>query len=330
MSGCRFPEREEDLPLTVVADGLAFPEGPVALPEGDMAVAEIAAGRITRLGPDGRRSCVAQIGGGPNGLALVPGARLVICNNGGCFSWTRHDDGRLVPHRRSPDYDGGRIEVLDLATGRWERLYDRADGLPLLAPNDLVCDELGGFWFSDHGLPSSTSAEREGQGICYGRLDGSGVGRVWRLESPNGVGLSPDGRTLYAAETFTGRLWAATVEGPGQLGRRWIVSELGQNGKRLLDSLKVEAGGAVVVAGVLTGGLVRVEPASGAWAETRMPDPVTTNLCFTGTDLKMLHVTLSSSGRLVRLAWPQAGLPPAHCAPAGKAAACPLERNHHE
>jgi gluconolactonase len=299
------------LRLAVVAEGLAFPEGPVALEDGDIVVAEIAAGRVSRLSRDGRRSCVAQLGGGPNGLALGPGTRLVICNNGGCFTWTRRGGG-LVPHRRSPDYDGGRIEILDLASGRWERLYDRADGLPLSAPNDLVCDAMGGFWFSDHGLPDSTPAEREGQGICYARLDGSRINRVWRLESPNGVGLSPDGRTLYAAETFTGRLWAARVEGPGQLGTRRIVAELGHSGQRLLDSLKVEASGAVVVAGIMTGGLVRVTPDDGAWTEYRMPDPVTTNLCFAGADLKMLYVTLSSSGRLARLRWPHAGLSLAH------------------
>ena len=57
--------------LTIVAQGLRFPEGPVALSDGSVVVAEVAAGRITRVGADGATSVVAQPGGGPNGFACT-------------------------------------------------------------------------------------------------------------------------------------------------------------------------------------------------------------------------------------------------------------------
>ena len=54
--------------LRILAKGLRFPEGPVALPDGSVAVVEIAAARITRIGPDGATSTIAEVPGGPNGM----------------------------------------------------------------------------------------------------------------------------------------------------------------------------------------------------------------------------------------------------------------------
>jgi gluconolactonase len=39
-----------------------------------------------------------------------------------------------------------------------------------------------------------------------------------------------------------------------------------------------------------------------------MPDPITTNICFGGTDLRTAYITLSASGRLATMEWPIAGL----------------------
>ena len=64
--------------MEVIADGLRFPEGPVALPDGSVVLTEIAAGRITRIAPDGSKSTVAETGGGPNGLALGPDGTLYL------------------------------------------------------------------------------------------------------------------------------------------------------------------------------------------------------------------------------------------------------------
>src|SRR5262245_57264030 len=82
---CDHPQRERTSlmtsPLTEIASGLAFPEGPVMLPDGAVIVVEIARGCVTRINPKGRKTVVATPGGGPNGAALGPDGRLYVCNN---------------------------------------------------------------------------------------------------------------------------------------------------------------------------------------------------------------------------------------------------------
>src|SRR6187549_2674514 len=126
-----------------IASGLRFPEGPVAMADGSVLVVEIAAGRITRVTPDGSKQTVAEPGGGPNGLAIGPDGLLYICNNGG-FGWVE-EGGFLRPHGTAADYEGGRIERVDLATGAVETLYRSGDfGCELRGPNDIVFDAQGG------------------------------------------------------------------------------------------------------------------------------------------------------------------------------------------
>ncbi len=210
-----------------VADGLRFPEGPVWLPDGSIVLVEIAAGRITRIAADGSRSVVATPGGGPNGLAIGPDGALYCCNNGG-FNW-HEAAGFLAPHGQADDYSGGRIERIDLATGKVEPLFADGDfGCSLRGPNDIVFDGEGGFWFTDHG--KTRTRERDVTGIFYAKADGSHLAEiVFPSENPNGVGLSPDRRTLYAAETYTCRLMKFTITAPGEVD---ATAGLGGRGHR--------------------------------------------------------------------------------------------------
>jgi gluconolactonase len=59
-------------PFREVASGLGYPEGPVYRPDGSVLVVEISAGCLSRIAPDGNRTVVAQLGGGPNGAAIGP------------------------------------------------------------------------------------------------------------------------------------------------------------------------------------------------------------------------------------------------------------------
>ena len=64
--------------VALVTEGLRFPEGPVALPDGRVLLVEIARGTITEVGLDGTQRIVATPGGGPNGAALGPDGALYI------------------------------------------------------------------------------------------------------------------------------------------------------------------------------------------------------------------------------------------------------------
>src|SRR5689334_10049335 len=132
-----------------LAEGLEFPEGPVALGDGAVLLVEIAGGALTRIAADGTKSVAARTGGGPNGAALGPDGKCYVANNGG-FEWHR-EAGRIRPVMQAKDYSGGRIERVDLKTGAVEVLYRACGEVPLKGPNDLVFDAHGGFYFSDLG-----------------------------------------------------------------------------------------------------------------------------------------------------------------------------------
>ena len=189
-----------------ITDGLLFPEGPIAMPDGTVLVVEIARGTLTRVFPDGRKEIVAETGGGPNGAAIGPDGKCYVCNNGG-FKWKVEPNGNRRSIAQSDDYVSGRIERVDLDTGTVEVLYDACDGRPLKGPNDIVFDRSGGFWFTDLGKVREREIDRGG--IYYARTDGSLVREVVHpFLTANGIGLAPDEKTLYVAETEGGRLWS--------------------------------------------------------------------------------------------------------------------------
>lgn len=292
----------------VLAENLQFPEGPIALADGSVLVVEIARGTLTRVW-HGRTEVVAHLGGGPNGAALGPDGAVYVCNNGG-FEW-RRINGELLPVRAAADYTTGRIERVNLATGRSERVYDAFEGTRLGGPNDLVFDAQGGMWFTDTG--KSFAHQRDHSALFYARPDGSQLHRaVYPALSLNGVGLSPDERTVYAADTEPGRLWALELEAPGKLlprapgmSRGRVVATL--PGHQMLDSLAVEADGRVCVATLLNGGIT-VFAADGSCEHVPFPDRITTNICFGGAQLRDAYITLSGSGRLIKVRWPRPGL----------------------
>ena len=294
--------------LELVAEGLEFPEGPVAMADGSVLVVEIKGRRITRVLADGRKEVLAETGGGPNGLAIGPDGALWIADNGGSFSW--HEQmGLTVPGPTPPGHEGGSIRRFDFASGRLETVWESCDGRRLVGPNDLVFDSSGGLWFTDHGC--TTADGRRFGALCYASADGPGVSRQRDgLLSPNGVGLSPDERILYVADTWLQRLWAFDVEAPGVLappglapGR--VVANLPDY--QLLDSLAVEAGGRVCVATIVNGGITAIAP-DGSFEHVPVPDPVCTNICFGGADLRDAWITASGTGRLYKARWPRPGL----------------------
>lgn len=295
-----------------VADGLRFPEGPVALANGTVLVSEIAAGQISSIAPGGRRQVIARTGGGPNGLAAGPGGMLFSCNNGG-FAWSERD-GRLMPAGRSSDNAGGRIDRIDPVHGRVEMLYGSAKGLKLSAPNDLVFDGQGGFYFTDHG--HVTDQAQEHGSVWYARADGREIRQILgRLSAPNGIALSPDGRTLYVALTLERQVLAFTILAPGRVTptdafAAPIAADL--PGRRYIDSMKVEADGSLCMAMLVEGGVRTFVPFGQEIGFVPVPDFIVTNLCFGGSDMRDAWICAGTTGRLFRVRWPGPGLRLAH------------------
>ena len=297
--------------MEVLATGLRFPEGPVALKDGSIALVEIARGTVSRVARDGTVTVIADVGGGPNGLAAGPDGALYVCNNGG-FEW-HETPGMLRPIGTPASYSGGRIERVDPKTGKSGVLYDRCGETTLKGPNDIVFDRNGGFYFTDLG--KTRQRDRDHGGIYYAKADGSHIVEVAHpMLTPNGIGLSPDERTLYVAETEGGRLWAFDIAEPGVIARRPFPSPNGgrflfnETGYYRFDSLAVDAAGNVCVATLISGAIVVVAPDGRLVRRVKTPDIYTTNICFGGPDMKTAYITLSGVGQLIALPWEEPGL----------------------
>jgi gluconolactonase len=279
--------------VDIVAEELAFPEGPVITADGSVIVVEIAGGRITRCWK-GRKETVCEIGGGPNGAAIGPDGALYVCNNGGM-------DAATMQSVSGPEAQG-RIERVDLATGRFERLYDASDGIPLEGPNDLVFDADGRIWFTDLGKTHAGIRTASGLFACL--PDGSAITAIDRKAlSYNGVGLSPDGATVYVADTLQARLYR--YERKLELQRpKWVATA---PGPVAFDSLAVSAAGNVCVATLRQGGITTVTPA-GETKFAPFDDRYVTNIAFGGEDMRDAYLTFSTRGLLVRTRWDEPGL----------------------
>ena len=297
--------------LELVTDGLLFPEGPIAMNDGSIILTEIEGRRLTRVAPDGTKTVVAETGGGPNGAAIGPDGKIYVANNGGSFEWLKQD-GLTIPGPTPASHQGGYIQRVDIASGKVETVYNAhaCAGVRLNGPNDLVFDKQGGIWFSDHGC-GTPDGTRHG-GVFYAKPDGSHIVHArGHMISPNGIGLSPDERIVYLADTHLGRLWAFDLIGPGQMKAYDVINAprvvCNLPGYQLLDSLAVEAGGKVCVATIVNGGITAFDP-DGSVEHYPVPDIVTTNIVFGGADMRDAWITASSTGKLYKCRWPRPGL----------------------
>jgi gluconolactonase len=306
----------------LIASGFNYPEGPIYRPDGTLLLVEIGAGTLTRVQPDGSKSTVANLPGGPNGAAIGPDGAVYICNDGGFFIATI---GNVqVCLGQPPNYKGGSIQRV-AANGAVSTLYTQFPAqdplgnlqtLPLRSPDDLVFDSSGSFWFTDWG--KDRWRDRDITGVYYAKPDGSSIQEmIFPLKSPNGIGLSPDETRLYVAESFTRRILYWELSGPGQIrpnpktidGSYLLTAHIPF--QACLDSLALDEAGNIYVASFLPhgadpnsrGGITVISPQGEIleWIEIGIgqPEPLPSNLCFGGTDRRTLFVTLGGTGCLV-------------------------------
>jgi gluconolactonase len=259
-----------------VADGLVWAEGPLWDPsDGSLLFSDVPRNSIFRWRADAGVSLFLAGSGysgdapfagrepGSNGLTFDREGRLVFC---------QHGDRRVV--RREND---GRLTVL----------ADRFQGQRLNSPNDLVHASNGDLYFTDpvFGLPEAFEdphKELPFQGVYRLSATGELTALVTDLGSPNGVGLSPDERTLYVSNAESSRpIWMAyELDASGAVvnarqfaeASAWIGPEAG-----LPDGLKVDAAGNIFATGP---GGVHVFAADGTRLGRIDPGVATANVAF--------------------------------------------------
>lgn len=330
-----------ELNLEIVAHGLGFPEGPVALQDGTLIFVDIQKQGLFRLSATGQVELVANIPGGPNGVAIGPDGFAYVCNNGGIFDFVEmplvpkgtgrrtRDEYLLLPDAACPGgmYRGGSISKVNLKTGHVTEIYGPNTGHQLIAPDDIVFDSKrpeGAFWFTDCGYQNEGVLMKGG--VYRATIDGKSLAKVARVPSANGIGLSPEGDVLYVADTLFARLWAIALD---PLTRAVIPPYpdapfdgeviLTLQGLQWLDSLKVEQSGRICIATLLSGGITIFDKTDKSvdFLPVGVPlpnglskgDPMTSNLCFGGPNLDDVWITSSAEGRIYHgKTWPRPGL----------------------
>jgi gluconolactonase len=296
------------LPWTIVAEGLHFPEGPVVMNDGSVLFVQIESKEISRLSPSGKVEQIAQLEGGPNGLAVGPDGAIYIANDGGRFTFALRN-GFNSPGAPPPGFTGGgSIQRLDLKTRKVTTVYDSIDGHPMIAPDDLVFDAHGGLWITEFGLRPGTGAvyytPKLGQPLTVAR---GGLGGA------NGIGVSPDGKLLHVSMGQS--LYGFDIDGPGKLSTRTYAPDgvqgpLHENSGA--DSLKIQADGKVAVCSLFRPGGITVIDRAGKADFLGFPDRFVCNLAFGGKDMRDCWLMLSGLGKIAKVRWPSPGQVPVY------------------
>jgi gluconolactonase len=264
----------------IVADGLAFPEGPV-WHEGSLYFVEIGAGRLGRHQPGRGVERFAETGGGPNGATLGPDQALYVTQNGGM-----RREGRATPG----------IQRVSLS-GEVSLVTHEVAGLTLEGPNDLAFGPDGRLYFTDpRGASDPAKNDKPGRIFAWDLATARGeliieLGAVF----PNGIAFDAQG-TLLWSESFSRRVMA--LRG----GRAELVIQLPE--RHYPDGFCIGSDGRLYVASTYAHCVTVVE-GSQIVDRYECGDGMPTNCCFAGTDL---FVTESRHGTLWRFAAAKSGL----------------------
>jgi gluconolactonase len=287
---------------SVLIDGLDLPEGPAVDVDGNFYCSEVMAGQITRVDggrAGGKREIFSVTGGGSNGTAFGPDGCLYVMNNGG-RTWG-DGDHQLV---RVPDNPGGSVERID-RSGNVEQIYTECDGTPLDAPNDIVFDDQGNFYFTDTRGRFGAEAGM----VYFASMDGRSIRRIMEgIPYPNGIALTDDGSTLIVGQTRPGRLLASSIKSPGEIGPRSVYAKMPDDAHT--DGMAFDSAGWLLVTSPNSPQIAVFDENAKYVESITTEDPHTTNVVFGGPDFSTLYVTESSRGRgrVVTMPWRRPGM----------------------
>jgi len=131
------------------------------------------------------------------------------------------------------DMFGHRVVEVEPATGRVVRVVlDKINGKPIDGPNDLVMDAKGGLYITDPQFTPEAQKSQPGKQVYYVAPDGTAkvVIGPGEFAMPNGVEISPDGKTLYVNNTWQkpgeNFIWAYDVAEDGALSKKRQFAKL--------------------------------------------------------------------------------------------------------
>jgi gluconolactonase len=250
----------------LVQEGFKFLEGPVGTTDGGLYFTDILTSKIHRLDPNGRISVVREPSGAANGLVVTRDGDLLAAEMTGKRVSKRSRDGAVTT------------------------ISDSAGGNPYMAPNDLIADARGGIYFTDPGphpaAPGRTS-------YVYYLAPGAKEPVVIddQIVGPNGLTLTPDGKTLIVSDTKGEAGFAYDLQSDGAAKNKRIFTKLRDipTGKEsLADGIAVDRDGRLYVT-TRTG--VQVFGATGVYLGTIQVPRRPANVAFSGPGKRTLYIT---------------------------------------
>ncbi|MGL4550148.1 MAG: SMP-30/gluconolactonase/LRE family protein [Gemmataceae bacterium] len=288
-------------------------EGPAVAPDGSIYFSDIPLGtdkgQILRYDPaTGKTAVWVDDSRKSNGLKFDADGHLVACEGS--------------------DHGGRAVVRYDLKTKERTVIADGYKGKRFNAPNDLVIDAKGRIYFTDPRYLGDEPRELEHRAVYRIDPDGTVTEATHEVEKPNGIGLSPDGKTLYLADHNNGtdkitpgarpkpgamKIYSFPVDEKGALGDRKTIVDFGTQAG--CDGMCTDSKGHVYLTarGLKRPGVLVVTPEGKEVAfiptgpadqdATKEPVGLPSNVTFgSGAESKTLYVTVDKSLYKIALA----------------------------
>jgi gluconolactonase len=279
------------------AVSVVFTEGPAADAEGNVYFSEISGNRILKHTPGAQWTEFRNPSRRANGLAFDAQGRLVACEG-------------------AAEGGGRQVTRTGLTNGKLEVLADKYEGKRLNSPNDLVIDSQGRIYFTDPRYGSQEGRELESEDVYRIDADGSLQRGLTKpdINTPNGIGISPDGKTLYVADTVAGppreaRVMKFDLQADGTAVNGRVHYSFGQG--RGIDGMAIDSQGNIYGAAGNNNnppenhaGIYVISPAGELAGRVAIPEDSVTNCTFGGEDLRTLYITAGKHLYQIRTKYP--------------------------
>jgi gluconolactonase len=273
-----------------LAGGFVFTEGP-AWHKGEMWFSDLRGNKVWSVSPTGKLTMRLDHAGGVDSFdsRFFKGSNAMVNTPDGGLLLAQHSAHRIVK--------------LDDAM-RVTSFLDKFEGKPFSSPNDMIYAADGALWFTDppffYADPTNDKVDfnkapgkTQKTNNVYRFKDGKLTAVITDLNAPNGIGFSPDGKTLYISNTAPKALLIKyDVKPDGTVANKKIMFDwTADKGAGVPDGLKVDTKGNIWATG--EGGIRVISPEGKVLGQIVLPE-VAANLAFGGNDMKTLYITAST------------------------------------